>query len=98
MPDRHGGVRQRRTGAVSSATGDDRVTGASYPELGRSFGGRHRTTVMTAVAPMERRRSKDMKIDALIKRVSDALGVTFHEVRRSDLLPGSRLQRASEDR
>ena len=55
------------------------LTDWSYPELGLAFGNRHHTTVMSAVASIEVRRSKDMRINALIARISDSLGVTLCE-------------------
>lgn len=55
------------------------LTRASYPELGRAFGNRHHTTVISAVASVESLRAKDMRINSLIARVSESLGVTLCE-------------------
>ena len=47
------------------------LLGASLPEIGKAFGGKHHTTVLHAVNKIERRRQTDSDLHALIHKLSD---------------------------
>ncbi len=48
------------------------VTGASLPEIGRHFGGKHHTTVLHAIRKVEELRRKDPEINRLIHSLMDS--------------------------
>ncbi len=48
------------------------LTGASLPEIGRHFGGKHHTTVLHAVRRVEAIRKKDPEINRLIHSLIDS--------------------------
>jgi chromosomal replication initiator protein len=50
------------------------LTGASLPEIGRHFGGKHHTTVLHAIRRVEQMRREDPEINRLIHSLID----TFH--------------------
>jgi chromosomal replication initiator protein len=47
------------------------LTGASLPEIGRAFNGKHHTTVLHAVNKIERMRQDDPEINSLIHKLTD---------------------------
>ncbi len=49
------------------------LTQASLPEIGRSFGGKHHTTVLHSVQKIERMRTTDTVFNSEIQRISDSL-------------------------
>jgi chromosomal replication initiator protein len=49
-----------------------RITGASLPQIGREFGGKHHTTVMYSVSKIEQLRKKDPAINKLIQGLLDS--------------------------
>ena len=49
------------------------LTQASLPEIGRSFGGKHHTTVLHSVQKIERMRTSDTVFNSEIQRISDSL-------------------------
>jgi len=52
-----------------------RLTRKSYPEIGRQFGGKHHTTVMHSVEKIDQLITSDREIEAVIKRLTDSIGV-----------------------
>ncbi len=50
------------------------ITGASLPEIGRAFGGKHHTTVLHSIHKVERWRQKDPEFDRTIHRLIDCIG------------------------
>jgi chromosomal replication initiator protein len=44
-----------------------RMTGASFPEIGKRFGGKHHSTVIHAIQKIERKRSKEREFDRLVE-------------------------------
>lgn len=50
------------------------LVGASLPEIGRAFGGKHHTTVLHSIQTIEELRSKDADLNRLIHSILD----TFH--------------------
>ena len=48
------------------------ITGASLPEIGRHFGGKHHTTVLHAIRKVEQLRSQDPEINRLIHSIIDS--------------------------
>ena len=48
------------------------ITGASLPEIGRHFGGKHHTTVLHAIRKVEELRSQDPEINRLIHSIIDS--------------------------
>lgn len=48
------------------------VTGASLPEIGRHFGGKHHTTVLHAIRKVEEMRHQDPEINRLIHSLMDS--------------------------
>jgi chromosomal replication initiator protein len=48
------------------------VTGASLPELGKAFGGKHHTTVLHSIQKIEKLRQKDSDLNRLIQSVVDS--------------------------
>jgi chromosomal replication initiator protein len=52
-----------------------RLTRKSFPEIGRQFGGKHHTTVMHSVEKIDQLISSDREIEAVIKRLTDSIGV-----------------------
>lgn len=50
-----------------------KLTKNSYPEIGRSFGGKHHTTVMHSVAKIESLKGSDSSIQKLVNELSDRL-------------------------
>jgi chromosomal replication initiator protein len=52
-----------------------RLTRKSYPEIGRQFGGKHHTTVMHSVEKIDQLISTDREIEAVVKRLTDSIGV-----------------------
>jgi len=49
------------------------VTGASLPEIGRAFGGKHHTTVLHSIQKIEKQRAKDPSLNNLIQSLIDSL-------------------------
>jgi chromosomal replication initiator protein len=49
------------------------LTGASLPEIGRMFGGKHHTTVLHSVTKIAGLRQKDANLNRLIHNLSDSL-------------------------
>jgi chromosomal replication initiator protein len=47
------------------------LTGASLPEIGRAFNGKHHTTVLHAVNKIERLRKDDLELNSLIHKLTD---------------------------
>jgi chromosomal replication initiator protein len=47
------------------------LTGASLPEIGRAFNGKHHTTVLHAVSKIERLRKEDPELNNLIHKLTD---------------------------
>jgi chromosomal replication initiator protein len=47
------------------------ILGDSYPHIGKSFGGKHHTTVLYAVQKIERQRRLDPILNALIHKLTD---------------------------
>ena len=52
-----------------------RLTRKSFPEIGRQFGGKHHTTVMHSVEKIEQLTNSDREIEAVVKRLTDSIGV-----------------------
>lgn len=48
------------------------ITGASLPQIGREFGGKHHTTVLHSVSKIEQLRKKDPEINTLIQSLLDS--------------------------
>ncbi len=51
-----------------------RLTGASLPQLGRRFGGRHHTTVMHAIEKIAEQRCSDKDLAAVLAKLQHILG------------------------
>lgn len=49
------------------------LTSASLPEIGRSFGGKHHTTVLHSIQKIDRQRQKDPDLNRLIHSLIDSL-------------------------
>jgi len=49
------------------------LTEASLPEIGRSFGGKHHTTVMHSINKIEKERHNDPELNRLIRSLMDSL-------------------------
>jgi len=49
-----------------------KLTGASLPQIGREFGGKHHTTVLHSVGKIERLRQKDKEMNKLIQSFMDS--------------------------
>jgi len=49
------------------------LTHASLPEIGRSFGGKHHTTVLHSVQKIDRLRQKDPDLNSLIHKLIDSI-------------------------
>jgi len=49
------------------------LTGASLPEIGRAFGGKHHTTVLHSIKKIERLRKADKDLAQQLHRLTDAL-------------------------
>jgi chromosomal replication initiator protein len=50
------------------------LTGASLPEIGRVFGGKHHTTVLRSIQKIEHVRQGDMKLNGILHELLDRLG------------------------
>ncbi len=50
------------------------ITGASLPEIGRLFGGKHHTTVLHSIHKVERWRQKDPELNRIIHKLIDSIG------------------------
>jgi len=50
------------------------LTGASLPEIGRAFGGKHHTTVLHSVNKIERLRKEDKDLAQRLHKLTDRLG------------------------
>ncbi|MCC7176542.1 MAG: chromosomal replication initiator protein DnaA [Bryobacterales bacterium] len=50
------------------------LTGSSFPEIGRAFGGKHHTTVLHSVQKIERLRHTDPEINRSIHKLIDSMG------------------------
>jgi chromosomal replication initiator protein len=50
------------------------LTGASLPEIGRAFGGKHHTTVLHSVQKIERLRSQSAEMNRTIHKLIDSIG------------------------
>ena len=48
------------------------LTGASLPQIGREFGGKHHTTVLHSVSKIERLRQNDKEINKLVQTLMDS--------------------------
>lgn len=62
------------------------VTGASYPEIAEAFGGRHHTTVISAVKRVSRKSEEDPAVRTEVSRAEEA---ARSEVDRISLLPAA---------
>src|SRR5438874_2026861 len=51
-----------------------KLTGKSYPEIARQFGGKHHTTVIHSVEKIDRLVTSDRDMEALIKRLTQSIG------------------------
>jgi len=49
------------------------LTSASLPKIGREFGGKHHTTVLSAIKKIEARRRTDIDLDRTIVKLADSL-------------------------
>jgi chromosomal replication initiation ATPase DnaA len=49
------------------------LTSASLPKIGREFGGKHHTTVLSAIKKIEARRRTDIDLDRTIGKLADSL-------------------------
>ena len=49
------------------------LTSASLPEIGRSFGGKHHTTVLHSIQKIGRLRAKDVDLNREIQSLTDSL-------------------------
>jgi chromosomal replication initiation ATPase DnaA len=49
------------------------LTSASLPKIGREFGGKHHTTVLSAIKKIEARRRTDIDLDRTIIKLADSL-------------------------
>ena len=49
------------------------LVGASLPEIGRAFGGKHHTTVLHAVQKLSQLRNQDQDINSLIHKLTDRI-------------------------
>jgi chromosomal replication initiator protein len=49
------------------------LTLASLPKIGREFGGKHHTTVLSAIRKIEALRRTDVDLDRTIGRLADSL-------------------------
>ena len=49
------------------------LTGASLPELGRAFGGKHHTTVLHSVNKIERLKKSDTELARVLHKLTDLL-------------------------
>jgi chromosomal replication initiator protein len=49
------------------------LTGASLPEIGRMFGGKHHTTVLHSVQKIEKQRQTDADLNRLIHSITDSI-------------------------
>jgi chromosomal replication initiator protein len=47
------------------------LTSASLPEIGRTFGGKHHTTVLHSIHAIEKLRQRDPEINRIINSISD---------------------------
>jgi chromosomal replication initiator protein len=50
------------------------LTSASLPEIGRSFGGKHHTTVLHSVKKIEAMRRANGDLNRLLHKISDSFG------------------------
>jgi chromosomal replication initiation ATPase DnaA len=53
------------------------LTSASLPKIGREFGGKHHTTVLSAIKKIEARRRSDIDLDRTIGKLADSLTKHF---------------------
>ncbi|MFN2577209.1 MAG: chromosomal replication initiator protein DnaA [Pyrinomonadaceae bacterium] len=51
-----------------------KLTGKSYPEIARQFGGKHHTTVIHSVEKIDRLITTDRDMETVIKRLSQSIG------------------------
>jgi chromosomal replication initiator protein len=51
-----------------------KLTGKSYPEIARQFGGKHHTTVIHSVEKIDKLVTSDRDMEALIKRLTQNIG------------------------
>jgi chromosomal replication initiator protein len=49
------------------------LAGASLPEIGRAFGGKHHTTVLHSIEKIREERRHDKDLSLLIHKLSDSL-------------------------
>lgn len=49
------------------------LTGASLPEIGRTFGGKHHTTVLHSIQKIESLRLKDSELNTVIQSLTDSI-------------------------
>jgi chromosomal replication initiation ATPase DnaA len=49
------------------------LTSASLPKIAREFGGKHHTTVLSAIKKIETRRRTDLDLDRTIEKLADSL-------------------------
>ncbi len=49
------------------------LTGSSLQEIGRSFGGKHHTTVIHAISKIDKMREKDPDFDKLVDNFAETL-------------------------
>lgn len=49
------------------------LTGASLPEIGRTFGGKHHTTVLHSIQKIESLRLKDSELNTVIQSITDSI-------------------------
>jgi chromosomal replication initiator protein len=50
------------------------LTGASLPEIGRAFAGKHHTTVLHSIQKIDQRRQREPEFNRIIQRLIDSLG------------------------
>jgi chromosomal replication initiator protein len=52
-----------------------KLTGKSYPEIARQFGGKHHTTVIHSVEKISRQIGTDPELETIVKRLTDSIGI-----------------------
>jgi hypothetical protein len=63
------------------------VSGWSLPKIGRFYNGRHHTTVLHAIAKVERLRKTDEAFDSLLDLLTDTLAATANNCGRANGAP-----------
>jgi len=52
-----------------------KLTGKSYPEIARQFGGKHHTTVIHSVEKISQQIATDPEVETIVKRLTDSIGI-----------------------